>query len=129
MKNLINLILFLIPFTVTVSAQQLFFCEGVTSDGYPRNSSDVFTIPRDGGYLYMLVKLRYEIECDEVTYFIYKVDSYGNKSYDNSFYLDVNRNWNWFWKQVTFYKPGLYEVEVYDCYDYKIASGRLRIEY
>ncbi|MEP0862186.1 MAG: hypothetical protein HRF52_12195 [Ignavibacterium sp.] len=107
----------------------MYFCEGVTSDGYPRNSSDVFTIPRDGGYLYMLVKLRYEIECDEVTYFIYKVDSYGNKSYDNSFYQDVNGNWNWFWKEVTFYNPGLYEVEVYDCYDYKFASGRLRIEY
>ncbi|AFH49711.1 Hypothetical protein IALB_2006 [Ignavibacterium album JCM 16511] len=129
MKTIYGSLIITILLAVTVPAQQMYFCEGVTSDGYPLNSSDVFTIPKDGGYLYVLVKLSYSIECNKVTYFIYNVDSYGNKSFDNSFYQDVNRNFNWFWRQVTFYKPGLYEIEVYDCYDYKVASGRLRIQY
>ncbi len=129
MKHLIKFLLIVILFTITVSAQQMYFCEGVTNDGYPRNSSDLFTIPRDGGYLYALVKLSYAIECDEVTYFIYKINSYGDRSFYTSYYQDVNSSWSWFWKQITFYEPGLYEVEVVDCYDYSIASGRLRIQY
>ncbi|MFN3871647.1 MAG: hypothetical protein ACK4R9_01460 [Ignavibacterium sp.] len=129
MKSIKYGLLFLILCSFQIFSQQLFFCEGVTSDGYPENASDEFTIPSDGGYLYALVRLSYQINCDEVTYYIYKIDSYGNKKYDNSFNQNVNRNWNWFWKEITFYKPGTYKIEVVDCYNYTVASGRLKIKY
>jgi len=82
-----------------------------------------------GGYLYFLVRLPYAISCRSVRYEIYKVDRYGYESYSNTIYQDTERDWTWFWKEVTFYDDSKYNVYVYDCYDYLLTSGSLRIQY
>ncbi|MGH2576055.1 MAG: hypothetical protein ACRDFC_10190 [Ignavibacteria bacterium] len=113
-------------FTISnsINAQTLYFCEGVDKDGYPVTESSVFNISRDGGYLYFLVRLPYEINCRSVRYEIYR-----DGSYDNTVYQDTERNWVYFWKEITFYKTGNYTVDVYDCYDYRLASGSVRIQF
>jgi len=72
----------------------------------------------------VLVRLPYEIECNSVRYEIYR-----NGDYDNTIYLDTDEDWVWFWKQITFYKRGTYDIYVLDCYDYELAYGSVKISY
>lgn len=106
------------------SAQTMYFCEGVSNDGYPITESSVFNISRDGGYVYVLIRLPYEIACRDVRL---EIDKDG--SYDNTIYVDTEKNWTWFYKQVTFYKTGRYNVYLYDCFGGMIASGSVKIQY
>ena len=115
---------FLIAFIQGLNAQSIYFCEGVDDDGYAINEASTFTIPRDGGYLYVLVRLSYEVDCSSVKFEIYR-----NGDYDNTIYLDTQSDWTWFWKQITFYKRGTYEIYAYDCYDYELAHGTVKINY
>ncbi|MBS1492320.1 MAG: hypothetical protein JST55_02350 [Bacteroidetes bacterium] len=127
------LFVFLVVGCITLSqslkAQSLYFCESVDKDGYPVGESTVFTIPAAGGYLNMLVRLPYTADVTSVRYEIYKVDPYGTESYDNTIYQDVERNWVWFWKQVTFYKAGTYNIYVYDSNNYLLTSGTIKIKF
>lgn len=106
------------------SAQSLYFCEGVDADGYAITPSSTFNISRDGGYLYVLTRLPYQLNCKSASLVIYR-----NDAYDNTIYIDTERNWTWFWKQVTFYKAGDYDIYVYDCDDNLLTSGYLRINF
>ena len=112
-----------------LQAQVLHFCEDVDEDGYPKNESSTFTIGSEGGWLKVLVKLDDEIDCDEVKYVIYKVSRSGKEKYDNTITQDVEDNWVWFWKQITFYDDGKYNVYVYDKYDNFLTSGSVRINF
>jgi hypothetical protein len=108
----------------TVKAQDIYFCEGVDDDGYPISEASSFTIPDDGGYLYVLVRLPYEVDCRSVSFEIYR-----NGDYDNTVYVDTERNWVWFWKQITFYKRGDYKFYIYDCNEELLTTGSVEIDY
>lgn len=125
-KILATAVLFTALFAISgiSSSQTIYFCEDVDSYGYPITESSTFNIGRDGGYLYVLVRLPYEIACRSVRFEVYR-----NGSYDNTIYLDTERNWVWFYKKITFYKTGTFDIDVYDCYDYRIISGSVRIQY
>lgn len=112
-----------------LQAQSIYFCEDVDEDGYPKNESSSFTIGSKGGWLKILVKLDDEIDCNEIKYIIYKVSRNGKEKYDNTIHQDVEENWVWFWKQVTFYDDGKYNVYVYDKYDNFLTSGSVRINF
>jgi hypothetical protein len=129
--KLFALILFsIITFGVSnANSQTLYFCEGVDGSGYAQSPSSVFTIGSNGGYLYFLVRLPYELGTKSVSYEIYKVDSYGGEAYDNTIYQEAERDWIWFYKQVTFNKAGLYNVYVYDSERNFLTSGQVSIQY
>jgi len=111
-------------FIVSANPQSIYFCEGVDDDGYAIDEASSFTIPDGGGYLYVLVRLPYEIACESARFEIYR-----NGDYDNTIYADTETEWVWFWKQITFYKRGTYEIYVYDCYDYELTSGTVKINF
>ena len=113
----------------SLQAQVLYFCEDVDEDGYPENESSAFTIGTEGGWLKFLVRLDEEVDCNEVKYVIYKVARSGKEKYSTTIYQDVEENWVWFWKQVTFYDDGSYKVYVYDKYDKFLSSGSLKISF
>ena len=124
--------LFILAFVISIVSsllslsysQTIYFCEGVDDDGEPINESSNFTIPEDGGYLYVLVQLPYEIDCGEVGFEIYR-----NGKYENTIAMDTEYNWSWFYKQITFYKSGKYNIEVYDyCNNEYVASGSVEID-
>jgi hypothetical protein len=114
-----------------LSAQSLYFCEEVDDDGFAVNESSVFNIPDDGGYLYFLVRMGRgnEVDCNEVLFDIYKVDSDGEEKFDNTIYQDVEPDWNWFYKQITFYDRGTYKVYVYDEDWQFLTSSTVKIKY
>lgn len=103
-------------------SQTLYFCEGVDNDGYPISAASTFNINSSGGYLYVLARLPYQAECSSMKLVIYR-----NGDYDNTIYIDTEYDWTWFWKKVTFYKSGNYDIYLYDCYDLSLASKSLRI--
>jgi len=120
--QIIPLLLFL--FCVSAGAQTIYFCEGVDDDGYPISEASSFTIPDDGGYLYVLIRLPNEVDCKSVRFEIYR-----NGDYDNTVYVDTESDWVWFWKQITFYKRGTYKFYVYDCDDYELVTGKVKIDF
>lgn len=127
--KLYQLILFAIVLTFSFGvynqtySQSIYFCEGVDDDGEPIDESSRFTIPEDGGYLYVLVQLPYEVGCRKVNLEIYR-----NGSYDNTLTIDSERDWTWFWKKITFYKSGEFTVDVYDCNDDLLVTGTVDID-
>ncbi|MEJ5262701.1 MAG: hypothetical protein WHT45_08465 [Ignavibacterium sp.] len=129
MKNVnkfffVLLVLALSTLIETTYSQSIYFCEGVDDDGEPINESSVFTIPNNGGYLYVLIQLPYAVNCRKVDLVIYR-----NGAYDNTIRIDTQKNWTWFWEKVTFYDDGDYDVYVYDCNNYLLTDGSLEIEF
>jgi hypothetical protein len=111
-------------------SQTLEFCEGVSDNGTAITPASTFYIPHGGGYFYFLVHLPYELQCKEVYYDIYKIDDYGNATFNTTInQTDMGKDWVWFWKKVTFYDPGYYRIDVVDCYDLVIASDYLTVRY
>ncbi len=132
MKKILLFVLLAVSFITisgTLKAQSLYFCESVDKDGYPVGQASTFTIPSAGGYLNMLVRLPYALDAYSVRYEIYKTDGY-NETYDNTINQDAEKNWVWFWKQVTFYKTGTYNIYVYDdTNNLLLTSGTVQIKY
>lgn len=122
----IFLFLFLSNFSYSQSLQ---FCEDVSSDGVPIKASSVFNIGSNGGYLKSLTSLPYRVGTSSVSYEVYKVDSDGVESYDNTIYQDTDPSWTWFWKELTFYKAGRYNIYVYDADKNFLASSQITIQY
>ncbi len=124
--------LLLLAFVLTISfgqinlsySQSIYFCEGVDDDLEPINASSHFTIPEDGGYLYVLVQLPNQINCESVYFDIYR-----NGMIDN-FSVSMNTNYDWdsFYTTISFKESGEYGLELFDCNDNYIASGSVKID-
>lgn len=104
-------------------AQQVYFCEGVDDDGYPINESTTFTIPEDGGYLYVLIRLPNKVNCRTVKLTIYNED----EELENTLTIDTEKSWTWFWKKVSFYEEGEFIVDVWDCNTEYLVTGTIEI--
>ena len=131
MKNIkkISMLAALLFVLFAAKSQTLYFCEGVDDDGYPENSSHTFTIPYDGGYFYFLVSMGNKVRTTHVEYDIYKVNDYGDEKYNTTISQDVEYDWTYFWKKVTFYDAGTYKVYAYDDDDYLLCSGTVEVHY
>lgn len=113
----------LAAFSNIARSQSMYFAEDVDNNGNPIGESSTFTIGSSGGYLNVLVKIPYELNCKSVRYEIYR-----DGQYDNTFYQDTQTNWQWFYQKMTFYKTGNYTISCIDCYDITLATGTLRIQ-
>ena len=116
-------------FSKVCFSQSLQFCEDVSKDGVPISASSVFNISTKGGYLKCLTSLPYRIGTATVSYEVYKVDSDGLESYETTIYQDVDPSYTWFWKEITFYDAGIYNISVYDGEKNFLASSQIRIQY
>lgn len=130
--NAIDFLLFtalLFVFANLSYSQSLYFCEGVDNNGYAVKSSSSFNMSDNGGYLYFLVRMDDKsINCNEVLYDIYKVESNGKETFDNTVYQDVNPDWSWFRQKITFFDPGTYIIYVYDEGWEFLTKGKVRIK-
>lgn len=128
-KIILSALFLLAVFSGLSNAQTLEFCEGVSNSGKAITPSTVFNIEPQGGSLKILVTLPYELRSSQVRYEVYSVDPYGEEKYDNTIYQDTEQSWSWFWKEVTFYNTGRFNVYVYDDGSNLLASGQVRIQY
>jgi len=114
--------------SVTLHSQTLSFCEDVDEDGNPVETGTSFIINQDGGYIYFYCNLGHEVNCTQIHYTIYSLDDYGTKHYENIIYQDVETSWAYFWKKISFYHTGDYNVYVYDDKYNLLAQGTVRIK-
>ena len=110
-------------------SQSLQFCEDVSNDGYAISASSVFNIGTNGGYLKCLTRLPYRVGTYQVSYDVYKVDADGYETYNTTIYQDTDPSWTWFWKEITFYDAGRYNINVFDGDKNFLASAQIRIQY
>ncbi len=114
----------LFAFSNNSKGQSMAFCESVDNNGNPIGQSSTFNIGSNGGYLDVLVNIPYNLNCRSIRYEIYY-----NGGYDNTIYQDSQNNWQWFYKQITFYKSGTYQIYCIDCNETTLASGTLTIQF
>lgn len=120
---------FFTVFAFTARPQEIYFCEGIGDNGQPVNPSSLFRIDKKGGYFYFLVKLPFEINCTQVDFKLYSIGSGGSLTYETTISTDTQNDWTWFWKKVTFYLPGSYQINAVDCNGEVIVSGTVDIEF
>ena len=125
----IALAVLFLSFADFANSQSLQFCEDVGSNGAAIKPSTVFSISTKGGYLKCLTTLPYRVGTTSVSYEVYRIDSEGNETYDNSILQTVDPSYTWFWKEITFYDEGRYNIYVYDSDKNFLASEQIRIQY
>ena len=119
--------LFFLFVTVNAKSQVLYFCDGVSKDGKPINELSVFTLTTDSGVVYFLVNLTEEVNTTEIHYTLYSLDDSNNENYETAIYQDVDKTWMWFWKPITFFKPGKYKIYVYTKEGNVLTSNTLKV--
>ena len=123
---MLKYLLFLLLLPCTLTAQQVIFCEQVDASGRPKNASNEFTIGNEGGFFKILVKLNEQVSSNEVVFDVYKVAE-GTKHFDTSLRMEVKPAITWFFKEITFFKPGEYQVYVYSDKDKLLGVGHVVI--
>jgi hypothetical protein len=119
------LVFFLLFSGVTVKAQDVIFCERVAKDGTPINPSGYFSISKKGGFFNVLVKHKNPIASSEVTFDIYlMIDN--KETFINTVKMKVDPESTWFFKEITFYKQGVYKVYVYNEKDRFLGVGKMQ---
>ena len=120
------ILLFIFSLCINFSnAQDVIFCERVEKDGTPVNPSGYFSISKKGGFFNVLVKHKKSIESTEVTFDIY-LETEDKETFINSVKMKVNPESTWFFKEITFYKPGIYRVYVYNEKDKFLGVGKMQ---
>lgn len=122
--RLVIILLLFIP--TLLSAQQVFFCESVDRLGIPKNASKEFTIGSDGGFIKILVKQNKEIGSENVVFDVYKLEN-GKEHFNNTLKMSIQPAVTWFYKEITFFKSGDYNVYVYDERDKLLGVGTVKI--
>jgi hypothetical protein len=125
MKKIIILLLFFVP--VMCFSQQVIFCEQVDALGTPTGKAEEFSIGSKGGFFKILVKLKHEIESKNVVFDVYLMKE-EKESFHTSLRMDVKPGLTWFYKEITFFKPGEYHVYVYDGKDQLLGAGKVKIK-
>ena len=132
MKNFFTLktiaVSFFLFVATTSKAQSLYFCESVDKDGYALNESNSFVIGSNGGYFDFLVRMPYDLRSYYINYDIYEVKNDGTEQFSSTIRQDSQPDWQFFWKEVTFYDAGTYKIYVYDDNDYLITSATVKVK-
>ena len=125
MYRILFLLFLFLPFRTF--SQKIIFCEGVDHLGNPKNESNEFTVGMKGGFFKVLVKLNKEVGSETVVYDVYSIQN-GKESFENSLQMEVQPAITWFFKEITFYKPGDYHVYVYDKKDRLLGVGKVKVK-
>lgn len=123
MKKFIFL-LFLLP--LNLFSQQIIFCESVDQSGNPKYASKEFTIGEDGGFIKILIKSIKEIGSSSIIFDVYKVND-EKELFNNTVRMEIQPAVTWFYKEITFFKSGIYRIYVYDEKDKLIGLGDVKI--
>lgn len=127
MKKALTIILFiLLNVSFQLFAQDVIFCERVDNSGNPVNQSTSFKIGKSGGFFNVFFRQKNSVNCQEATFDIYFVEN-EKETFMSSVKMKVNPDANWFYKEITFFKPGLYRVYIYSEKDKILGAGKVEI--
>lgn len=107
----------------------LTFCKEVSTEGKAdAASTTVTTAGNEGNPVKILVKSDDKLNTDEMEYRIYFVDESGKESEVTKLPQIVEPSWDFAWKKVTFYDPGMYRVKVYNQKGVYLTSANLNVK-
>jgi len=110
-------------------SQTLTFCERVdSSNGTPLSPSSSFSIKAGGGFIMALVSMPKGINTSSVTYDIFRNNEDNSETFESTIKQNVQPEYTWFSKQITFHKKGKYNIYVYDGKSQLLCVGRVTIK-
>lgn len=125
---LLRTILILLLFPVALYSQQVTFCESIDATGKAANISDKFKISRKGGYIKILVNSKKRINSNSVVFDVYALKE-GKEIFENSIRMKTNPFDFWFYKELTFFKEGVFIIYVYDESDQLLGIGKVTLSF
>jgi hypothetical protein len=126
MKKIIFILLvFLAP--SLVEAQRLVFCESVSEKGEAIDPSNFFVIGDKGGFFNVLIRLDRPVGSTAVTFDVFQLNEEGKEVFDNTIRMKTTPELTWFYKEVTFYREGRYNVYAYDEKNRLLGAGVVEI--
>lgn len=125
-KYALILAMFLIG-TTAYSQYTLVFCEDVTEEGKPVTVSNQFMVDRDGGALRILLRTDGKLNTDKLDFKIFFVGENGVEEEITKLSQATETDWNFVWKEIVMYDPGLYRVKVYNSKGTYLTSANLTL--
>jgi hypothetical protein len=105
----------------------LAFCEEVSSDGQPQRISNTFSLSNGSG-IKLFVKGDNGFDTEQVKFTIYYMNSLGNEEELASLSQDVERGWDYVWKEIKLFDPGTYRVKAYTAKGTYLTSANVFIK-
>ncbi len=128
MKKIILLTTLSFLFSVGHSQYSLTFCESVTADGNPQKLSNSFMVTGKGSALTLFMKADTGFDSDQLKFNIYFINTLGNEEEVTSLTQKAEPGWNYVWKEVVLFNPGVYRVKVYSGKGTYLTSANLNIK-
>lgn len=125
-KYALILAMFLIG-TTAYSQYTLVFCEDVTEEGKPVTVSNQFMVDRDGGALRILLRTDGKLNTDKLDFKIFFVGENGTEEEITKLSQATEADWNFVWKEIVMYDPGMYRVKVYNSKGTYLTSANLTL--
>lgn len=125
-KYILILAMFLIG-TSAYSQYTLVFCEDVTEEGKPVTVSNQFMVDRDGGALRILLRTDGKLNTDKLDFKIFFVGENGVEEEITKLSQATEADWNFVWKEIVMYDPGMYRVKVYNSKGTYLTSANLTL--
>ncbi len=125
-KYILILAMFLIG-TSAYSQYTLVFCEDVTEEGKPVTVSNQFMVDRDGGALRILLRTDGKLNTDKLDFKIFFVGENGVEEEITKLSQATETDWNFVWKEIVMYDPGMYRVKVYNSKGTYLTSANLTL--
>jgi hypothetical protein len=126
-KYLLVLSFWLIAFAAKAQFS-LSFCESITANGEAVRASNSFTVGNNGSLLKLLVKGSEGFNSAKLEVKIFYINDNGDEEELSVFNQDVESGWNYVWKEIGFFNPGVYRVKVYNKEGTYLTSANLSLK-
>jgi hypothetical protein len=128
--NLTNyIILLLILFSVTVSAQQVYFVESYTEDGTPIGAANEWEIKPWGSFLYILLDTEDDTLRGNILYLFVDKKEDGEFQPFDSKTINIHYNQKWVVYNYKFTQTGEYDVYFITADQQRFAGERVKIKF
>lgn len=106
----------------------LTFCEEVNDAGRPNMSSNSFVVDGNGGVLKFLARADDKFNTADIEFRVFYLNDAGKEEEITRMPQKVESTWNYAWKEVVFFDPGVYKVKVYTSKGTYLTSSNLNIK-
>ncbi len=128
MKKLFSIVFFIMIFTFSGKAQQLYFAQSFTTDGKAINARNSWVIPRKGKSIFILFDSEgYHLTSKMLYLYIDKLVAGKYQPWDSKSVM-IENNRSWFVYREKFKEAGNYSVYVTDKSNKELARGNLTIK-
>ena len=128
MKKYVVFSFFVLLFNYGKAQYTLNFCEDVSKEGKPVMVSNQFMVDGDGGVLKFLVRSDDKFNTSQLDFRIYYITDGGLEEEIERLPQAVQTDWNFAWKEMVVYDPGVYRVKVFTDKGTYLTSANLTVK-